>query len=120
MGVGVDFNAIVFDGAGVEVGVAVRDRVDVGLALDVIDAVLATALDDGDAVAVALPVGVGVDVPVAVAVAVAVAVSVGVGVAVGVARTQSIGSCTQISVAVCPARASIISPMRTNLLFAGS
>jgi len=81
-------------------------------------------LDAGDAVAVALALGVEVSVMVAlvvgVEVSVGVAVGVSVGVGVGVGRTQSIGSRTQMRVAVWPARAAVISPVWTNLLLAGS
>ena len=96
--------------------------------LDAGDSVFATllvmALGAGEAVVVALGLGVAVWVRVVVGVGVGVlvgvGVSVGVGVAVGVGRIQSIGSRTQMSVAVWPARAAVISPVCTNLLLAGS
>jgi hypothetical protein len=104
----------------------VGERLGAGLVLDTADAVfaavLAVAVGAGDAVVVALAVGVDVSVTVALAVGVevAVGVSVGVGVGVGVARMKSIGSRTHMRVAVWPERAAVMSPVWTNLLFAGS
>ena len=43
-----------------------------------------------------------------------------VGVAEGVGRIQLIGSRAQMSVALCPARGSVISPVAMNLLLEGS
>jgi len=81
---------------------------------------LAVAPGADDAVVLAVGDAVAVAVCVAVSVAVAVGVLVGVGVGVGVGRIQSIGSWTQIRVAVWPARAAVMSPVGTNLLLAGS
>ena len=65
---------------------------------------------------VAVPVGVAVSVGVAVGVGVAVRVGVGEGVGL----IQLIGSRTLMSVAACPARASVICPAATNLFADGS
>ena len=56
---------------------------------------------------VAITVAVGVAVPVAVG----VGVGVGVAVGVGVGLIQLTGHRTQISAAVCPARACVIAPV---------
>jgi hypothetical protein len=125
-GVGVVLVAdIVFVAVLLAVALEAGDADTVGdvVALAVGDAV---ALAVGDDVVVAVVVGVDVSVAVGLAVgvevsvAVAVGVSVGVGVGVGVGRIQSIGSCTQMRVAVWPARAAVMSPVLTNLLLAGS
>ena len=65
-------------------------------------------------------VGVGDFVGVVDGVGVSVAVLEGVGVADGVGRIHVMGSRARMSVALCPARASVISPVVTNLFATGS
>jgi hypothetical protein len=61
-----------------------------------------------------------VDVAVAVDVSVDVGVALGDGLAVGVAASQFTGHRTQISVAVWPARASVMLAVAANFPVAGS
>ena len=77
---------------------------------------------DGVGVRVSVIDGVGLIVGVidGVGVKVSVAVMLGVGVADGVGRIQVIGSRPKMSVALCPARASVISPVVTNRSATGS
>lgn len=63
---------------------------------------------------------VGVGVGVGVGDFVGVSEGVGVGVGDGVGRIQFIGSRARIRIAMCPARASVISPAATNRLAEGS
>ena len=103
---------------GVEVGVAL-DRVDVSVIVEAGVAVM-VAVGVAAIVEVVVAVTVAVGVSVTVAVGVAVVVAVGVAVCVAVGRIQFIGSRARISVAVWSARASIKSPVATNLLLTGS
>ena len=120
---GVDaFGVAAIDGDAVVAVVGVADRffsgVDASVGLDW--AVVGVGLPVGGEVAVAVGVEVGVPVAVWVGVAVAVGVSVGVAVGVGVGRSHRGGHSTNISVAVWPARASVILGPALNVPRRGS
>ena len=74
----------------------------------------------GDGLMVGVIDGVGLIVGVIDGVGVSVGVIDVVGVADGVGRIQVIGSRPKMSVALCPARASVISPVVTNRSATGS
>ena len=74
----------------------------------------------GDSVVIVEGVGDSVGVIEGVGDGVGVRVGVRVGVGDGVGRIQVIGSRPKMSVALCPARASVISPVVTNLFALGS
>lgn len=93
------------DAAGTGEGLGVNDGVGWGDSIGVRD-----SLGPGDAVGLGFELGDGVGVGVAVV----------VGVGDGVGKIQLIGSRAQISVALCPARASVILPAATNPLVEGS